>query len=600
MAETFLTYNGVVLRNVLTRSFQQEAVYDDSGTDLLFYRFSIAVTGYLSAGTAVTTSGVTYPRTGATPDGYTYASEQHVAVRSLLGKPRQSFELRMGAADDGTGGHVMLQADAMGRGTIPDQADLNNGPKPRSVKVTQVVSGQTLEVEFEIEVCVLECGGAVTGIGNTSGVLSNRWSVADTVDSNFFTTRTFTGRLRTITARINAMGLRNWVVPRLEPGFKRQTMTFRVTEDGLNLEYTIVDKEVAFSPPRPATEWSYRYTEGVGSSKLIESSVEIMLGTSRSIDKKALFRIAVSIIKARLFQGELSTDNAILLSLDLTDEYSEGSNRIHATARVRRHKTMGPDKLQIGVAVGNLGRPIENADLVAAAVPFYDSDRSYGANPGEPIYVQGPIPIVAAWSAHLQDPCDEYHRNAAAEPSDYVNWETDNGSDAEVDATIVETLPGDPVGYTSEEHETAIYTHFQLQNRYLKNPNRVQMPVAVQKSLLAAGTATSAVVGIGGETWKRRVNVEAERIGEAPKFPRAADSYAFDAGLAILLNHSVVVDTPDRTPEGKLIHRAKAEYLYALTVPPVNESLPIGSNPWEDPAFAEWVTDANMLTGETP
>jgi len=68
----------------------------------------------------------------------------------------------------------------------------------------------------------------------------------------------------------------------------------------------------------------------------------------------------------------------------------------------------------------------------------------------------------------------------------------------------------------------------------------------------------------------------------------------------VLFNHTVIVDTPDRTPDGKLIHRAKAEYTYAITAPPVSQSLPIGTNPWEDPAFAAWVTDANMLTGAAP
>ena len=603
MAETFLTYNGVVLRNVLTRSFNQEASYDPSGTDLLYYRFTIAVTGYCTVGYASTVGGTTYPRVGISPDGYSTAAAQHVAIRSLLGKPRQSFELRMGADDDGTGGYVILAADPMGRGSILDQSDLNNGPKPKNIKINHVVAGQTLEIEFEIEICVLECGGQVTGLGNTSGVLSNRWSVADTIDQNFFTTRTFTGRLRTATALSNPMGLRSWVVPRLELGFKRQTMTYRVTEDGLNLEYTIIDKEVAFSPPRPATEWSYRYTESAGDGKTILSSIDLMLGTSRAVDKKVLFRIAYSIIQSRLFERKIDESNGILLSLEMTDEYSEGTNRIYASAKVQRHKAFARDELRIGVAVANLGRPIDTFDILAADTVLYDSDRSYGSNPGEPIYVRGPISTVAAWSAYLQDPCDNDHRMVASEAavaSDVATLSDDEGSDAEIDAKIVSELPGDPIGYTSAEHEAAIYTHFTLQNRYLANSHRVQLPRAIQRPLYASGLPTSTVVGVGGETWKRRINVEAERIGVAPKFPVAADCYDFDAGQAVLLNHSVIVDTPDRTPDGKLIHRAKAEYTYAITAPPVSQSLPIGTNPWEDPAFAAWVTDANMLTGAAP
>ena len=115
-------------------------------------------------------------------------------------------------------------------------------------------------MEAEFEICKLECdefGNAY----NTSGVLNNRWSVIDDIDGNFRTTRKWSGVLRAATSTINANSFRGFVVPPLQPGLYRDSMSFRVSEDGLNLRYEITDIEAFFSPPAPATKWSMEHTE---------------------------------------------------------------------------------------------------------------------------------------------------------------------------------------------------------------------------------------------------------------------------------------------------------------------------------------------------
>jgi hypothetical protein len=605
MAETWVQYNGVKLRNVLTRSFVQEAVYDQSNTDLLYYKFAISVVGYLAAGEAEEVGGVVRPRVGTLPDGYGSATEQHSAIRSLLGEPRKAFLMTTGNADDGTGGATLLLAAPMGARTVsPTARDLNNGPKPKRVSVTQVAGSSLMEIEFQIDICMLECDGETSAPDNTSGILSNRWSVTDTIDHNFMTTRVIRGRLRTVNGNLNPNAVRHWVVPRLQEGFRRDSMRFNVTEDALNLEYTITDLEIAFSPPRPATEWHYRYSEEAHDAKVIQSSIDLMLGGDRNVDKTALVRIAIAIIKNKLFGGNLTAKKALLRSLKITDEYGDRTNRVHVQCRVQRVKGGPTDRDLVGIAAREIGTPITRDDLlgvVPALPPDYDRNKSRSGYAGEVIENRGPIPIVAAWHAYLQNPCNDFHEIQSVEIGKDDGEDDYAKDDGKLDATIVTRLDGDPVDYVSSDHQEAIYTHYKLESAYKQKRNRLQLPISGQVALLSAGTPTSRIVGIGLPTWQRRIKIVAERIGDSPVVAEPRESYAFGPGGAAVLVHSIITpQTPERTADGKLLHRVSAEYLYALTTPPptAGTPLPIGVNPWEDPAFATHSTESALLTGD--
>ncbi|MEK9811220.1 MAG: hypothetical protein VW362_12280, partial [Candidatus Nanopelagicales bacterium] len=138
--ETQLEYNGILLRNVLTKTFRQEAVYDDSGTDLLYFRYVIGVRGYHSSesthgeeqrvGIKWDPDAVT---DGTTPESYQNptingpgsAGVDYTKVRQKLLHPRGYFRFRTGCNAAGTTGTTLLECKAIGiRSSSADGIDV--------------------------------------------------------------------------------------------------------------------------------------------------------------------------------------------------------------------------------------------------------------------------------------------------------------------------------------------------------------------------------------------------------------------------------------------------------------------------------------------
>lgn len=591
-AETWLTYNGITLRNVLTKRFEQVAEYDASGTDLVCFRFSITVVGYLHAQN--TNFGSIGPNSGAVSGG-----GYHSAYRSLLMEPRGDLRYTIGADIAGAGHDVLIVGPP---GRVVGQHDAKNGPKPVSCNITQIVGSNVLEVEYSIDTWIVECrdGTAVAPAddapNNTAGVLSNRWSCVDTIDQNMRTKRTLSGVLRVASSRVNPNDFRNWVVPRLQMGFRRDSMNFKVTPDGLHLEYTISDVEVTHSPPPPATSWSYTVTEESSQARTGQASLNLTLHCPRDVDKSKLVLIAVAIIKSRLYGGDFTKEHVLLKSLAIADNYGDNVNSITVNARVER--VMEARGL-IGASTANIGKPISVADLLAAS-PNYDRNRSRGNYPADSTEIEGPLPLTSAWHAYLQTPCNDDHAIADADNAATAGSASGPRVDYTLSGTIT-TSVGDPTRYTSSDHDDAIYTHYELESQYQNDEHNVMLPVAGQRYAQTPSTVTGRVVGLALNTTTRTIRILAQRVGKQPKLPAPKKGYTFGPGKAILMRHVVTPKVPDRTADGKQLHTVLAEYTYGITVPPAaTDALPIGVNPWEDPAFNTHKTDTALLSGAEP
>lgn len=108
--QTLITYNEVELTNCVTEQFAQEAVFDPSGTDLLYHKFTVTVTGYCigdnrSSNYTIDSfrkfaPGGQLPTSGDSPN----PTVGEVWIRSHLEKPRHDFEMRTGVErhPDGT------------------------------------------------------------------------------------------------------------------------------------------------------------------------------------------------------------------------------------------------------------------------------------------------------------------------------------------------------------------------------------------------------------------------------------------------------------------------------------------------------------------
>jgi hypothetical protein len=609
VSETTLTYNGVTLRNCLTRTFRQEAVYDRSDTDLLYYRYTIGVTGYLSSAdvldftapttrVGVRTSGLN-PSLPPPAGSAINAPTQHLIIRAKLMEPRQAFEFKSGTT-------MMLEANPVASKTSLSYSnvDVKNGPHPRSLAVTQIVSSNVMRLEFEIEVCLVECNESGTAPNQTTGILNNRWSMVDVVDQDYYTTRTINGRMETADGTVNVNSLRFWVVPRLQPGFRRQSMQFTVNEDARILDYTIVDREVAFACPAPATSWDVRHVEKTSNSRMVQSSLDVTLKGPRDADKQAMIRIGVALIEAKISKLSQLVNNggnqaqAVIHEFTIVDSFGDSGNSIQVSCLAER--AMETNAL-LGALTNSIGRPITAADL-AAVVPGYNSNFSVGARPGDPIYVSGPIPVTSAWHAYLQTPCDgsthgiESAENALKEQSPFARI------DYALSGAVVSALPTQPVNYVGQDHRDAVYTHWQAESVYQQDAHRIALPIAGQAFALSDDSPTLVVGAVALPGWRRIVRIVGQRVGREPSIPRPVPSYQFGNGRAILLRNVATPVSPERTPGGQEVFTVRAEFEYALTTRPKDtDQLPVAFNPWEDASVATHKTNPqNFFSNANP
>lgn len=610
MGQTSIKYNGVQIHHCLTKRFEQRDVYEDSGTDYLYTKFNVSVIGYIHANLTNSISGNTGPRVDVVPSAGYDSMTKNVApnfysggaannfnvVRARLAEPRKLFEMRLNSAEDGTGGTLLLSVDKVPtKGKDSSRVDANNGPKPQLLSITHVVADNVLRIEWEIEIARVECtddGFALSP--NKTGVLSNRWSMTDEIDNNAYTTRTIQGRLRVLSAEVNPHSFRDLVVPGLNKYFRRDRMMFVATADGLNLDYTIVDKEIAFAAPFPATSWHFEIVSSMTQGSKQTTTISIRLSCPRVATKTSLIMIAAQIIDARGFRDAQHRTQAglIVREVTFTDTYGDNENMITARA-VMEHVggvAGGPNPAaQMFLTAGRrLGHPLTKEDFAPAQIE-YTFDESKAPNwwndKGEQA---GPTGIAGAFSAFLQNSCDATDRSLSDLSLDPQTVRAKYKLTYTMQATILPTGTDLPQNKYSTFHiGDHPYTHYKIENRYKTNSLSVQMPIADFSGSSGAPTAT--VVHLSKPTAKRVVRVSAERVNAEPQVPNINDVTSGSGIKSVALDLTILPMTRQMTVDGKYLYRTEFELEYAQDRPydlsKDNETIPVGVAPWiQDPS----------------
>lgn len=625
---THVKYGPITITNCLTREFSQEAVYDDSGTDLLCYKFTISVVGFVHGMWTVANEVFDKPpgpstlRDESLPnDGYGAASN-HVNIRSTLMHPRQIFSMRTGASRDVyTDGEVLLSCypSSANDDSTPNDAsltDVKNGPRPLECKITHISDNNVFKVEFRIEIHKVECRTNGTN-ANQIGVLSNRWSLVEDVDANFYTIRTISGRLRVATSRVNPLDFRAYVVPKMRKGFRRESMRFEVSADALTLDYTITDKEIAYSAPFPATSWSLRHTESIDTMMVSHGEIAIRLGGPRDVHKKILISICAAIIMAKIYGKpnpiQAQKQQHYIEQLTLTDIYGDNENAVEAYCRVKHvgkedvNDTNPLLTLLAGTTLNILGRPIEDADFpetlkskIQQEYPEYggEYDSTKSIDPFENSGNRsGAIYLADSFSTHLQSACGvrTHNYNQGTPPNDPLSdgEEVDRAPEEQQTSVEIYQYTADPPQTTesrSSDHLDAIYTHYRLESRYEEITHRVQLPVA--KGNIASGSGGNAVnslntcrvVALAPSTLVRKVRISAERLEKYPQIPEAdtiLDTATSQPNNQTLIRHVVIHSQPELQSNGAWLYRVEAQYDYALDRPLLGgETMRTGLIPW--------------------
>lgn len=608
---TEVIYNNVVIKNCLTKRFEQEIVPTDDGSDDLFHRYTVHVSGIVTGNNgAVDVIGYEGDNTGE-PAG-TYRG-----FREALADPRQYFEMRVGVTANSTG-TVLLRGVPYGAGTRPAEdpgLDVNNGPRCRTISIEHIAGNTVFRVEAVFEVCVVGCPGGL--MSNKTGVLSNKWTVSDEVNGDLVTTRTYQGVLRVASAYIDPNSLRGLVVPLLQPGMKREQMAFEVARDGLTIGWTVRDQEVIYAAPAPATNWHFRYDESTVDGTTMRSKVSIMMEGPRTCSRQDLVRLAAAFAYNRLVAARgVNRPNAegglIFDFLSVSEESgSDTSNRVyleaagHASVKAPANKNM-PIEAALGGLENRIGRHVEAKDWGPNA-PQYNPDLSPGGGVGEGVAVEGPIPRFGAFVSYLQCACCETHTIGAFAPQVKPGETSAQGERANITVRTVETVSDPLASYLSEEHSKSLYLEWQLETSYDLDEGLVAMPVAGSVVVGTSQQQTESrdsvrIISLHPPICTRTVRLAGERAGKRPELPKMV---TFTDGNGIKhtrLRRIIKPSTSWRTADGQEMFRVDAEYEFALArAPEDGAELDVGSNPWDTLGLQKAkLTDAVESAGGLP
>ena len=652
MAKTVVKYNGVELHNVHTLGWDQELVFDASGTDLLYSKFSLRFSGIVHAqnvGTATLDAPAWIALEGGNAPGN--AAETFAAVRSRLSQPRGHLKVYFG--DDlvvdcasPTGDTAMLPSQDAGAHT---GADLDNGPKPRKVSLTNIAGDQVFRLEFSIDCAVVECPNVSPGKEpSLRSVINNRWSVNESIDGNFFTTRTIRGRLRLGVAVKNSHAFKSVVVPGLEAGFRRDKIDFTVAENGLDCEYSVVDKQVHQAAPWPATRMRLEYTELSNDGVNGYGEVSVQLDGSPEADSRLMFAQAITIVddKLDLKIGQQNDEDEgmnvgyIVENCSIMERTGE-ENSVAVQMRIRHVLPKDADKVQhlANIYTEKFGRKIKplpiGPDSGNYSVTGSREPALWGYEPWNANAPRAPASILFALSCYLQSPCDSRHAIYGGELSTEEPEETTEEPEYVPDVTSsTADLPPYEKDRYSEETKESLYTYVRMDSRYMTVKCRTQMPVAGQstdsaESDSSAGSpdpSTSSpddyetpsdpvpsnvhtcVFELARPQGRREIRVDFERAGKWPEIPEPMDEYTDGDLKGTLLRYWDRALPPTLAADKvQRLYRIEAYYLYALNRPPKkDEATRIGVLPQtnltqEDNAFTreDSYTD-RMKPGEEP
>lgn len=581
---TRVTYNGVTLHNVTTRDFRQEILYDASDTDKIGSRFFLSFDGVIhnqrvprsGGGHEDLDHGITY----SDPEGPTNTSSSAAAVyqrlRMRLSEPRKTLRVAVGATNSASG-DTMLSVHPMGLAADQD-GDIENGPKPIKVDITSITGSALFRVRFDIQ-----CAIGLCSPGQANIVLSNRWSITESMDANFFVERRIDGRLRLAHGVFeigNAGSIPGHVhkhlcMPILETGFKRIKVDFASEEDGLNCTYSVTDKQVHTAAPYPATKMSATHSESFSDGAKFISQVYVRLEGPPSADKRLLIERAIDIAENRLSFVEQSANEAKqqIEYAEIIDHIGE-ENAVELSIRIHQLVEAGEHLTRLRQEA--LGSPLDLPEKTG--VPTYDPKLSpapalYGYDPHG-----GERRPAVLWVLHcyLQDPCSGEHGingNSLQRTDDFDDPLPSGTEVQEQDPSILRDLVEHD--HYSDEAKTAIYTYCKLVSEYGVNEMKVAMPLS---KLNTSHINTNVVFDLCEPQSWRKIEVDAERIGKPPQIGTPLSTYSDGRLVATRMSHKICLFPPVLTPDGrKEVFRVTATTVYSLNYPPSSsETLRMG------------------------
>ena len=508
-----IEYNNVTIYNAQTTSWEETVEYDSSGMNMIGNKINLAFQGCVYPDDFNKTTIKDIPNVDPkikTP----HISFKLANILRQLSMPRAKLKVY----DDRDKDVVFFEAFPLyeeaieGEAPLPQytetekrNADINGGPKPRNISVSNIV-GRFALINFSIEVTKIRCLGGETGNPDDLSkyspadgfVVSNRVTTEESLDSNFYVTRTYNGKLRISSTEKSVHFYRHLFYPPLEDGFRRESVRFAESEDGLTLSYSVTDKQARCSAPYPATAFSGNVDYSIQNSATMSLGVSLSMTGAPYTPKTALVSRAVQAVNAKIkeFMNKGHTNGICKnysVSENLGDPPSVTVNASYELISTEAMEIGNPedDSLSkiIAPCVELIGEPLEfeKETVIDNIIYTYSRIKSQKPNPyGYDIY------YVASDEEKDGEESDKsnvfgYIKSLATVPCAMRPLIKGEGGSGESETPEVETkVAEDPKGteYTSVENSVQSdviefpYTFYKSDITYYTDYSRLVLPVA--------------------------------------------------------------------------------------------------------------------------
>jgi len=562
--QTRISYNSVTILDVLTDGISHVPEYE-SGVHQVGVRVRASFTGNVHTSNQ-DLHGKRSPR-AALGDGL------NVLLKDLtIG--RRPFLLTIGTSVvyDVRPGAVAPNAP---RGAVTadlEKMDIDNGPKPQ-VEILKITSGTSATIRFTIEFVVPNCGGGYAK--NTTGLVNFHFWIAEDIDCRtWLTTRTYTGRLRVAHKGISAQSLaRQIAIPPQQRGVKRSVAQLAESEDGLHLDFTVVDQEIIAAPPWSpngkygAVEWDgiHQMSTQAGGAVTV-SDITLRLVGPKGTSKEDLFTLALRVVEAKThFFALLKNNNSVYLEhFGMKDVLKD--NDIEVGLRMRY---TGSESYALAIwGLGgrfDMGKPI--GDL---GIGF---DDQVAFQPGQSATLTGlflsvlQTPCAPATMPQIRDtPVKEYEPKYKP------------GAKKIEPEGAVEKYPAEQ---PSPGHLSAMYLDYAIESDLIVNSGKLALPTGAASN---SNSPSLAVIQLYRPTAMREIRLEATRVGKPPELPAPNTNFTDSNGIVHtqIGDANIVPTVPQLSADARrLLYGASMQIRYAMSRPPrIGESVSIGCLPY--------------------
>lgn len=337
---SILRYGDIDLGLVRSVELDQKPVYEDSGTDVRYFLTT------LSAETIFTVldKGLGLPNILA-------GERSPAAIMARMGHmlmiPRQPLFYA-------PAGGVLID--------LPDGLDSDNGPKPQGLPIITPITDRTFRVRWKVAVA-LPCPEV------TQPYATNRWESNHTVDKKGYSTFTTTGSITVRSdMRTNPDQLRGLAVPPLPNDFHRE-YDFRLSKDGLELNYQIRDEQEYLLPPDGCVDADEESAVVNSNGGAWEADVRVTLEGRKTMPRKALCEMATLMAMQRIRAFGPIRDrfgHPIMTGAEFRQKGFENRVSVHLRARLtQNHRVFVP-----GGAFFDFGRDLIRGMILATQIPI--------------------------------------------------------------------------------------------------------------------------------------------------------------------------------------------------------------------------------------